>query len=83
MSGADVCNVILNNLHDHDFKHTRNQKYMNDWISVADRLPDKYGRYLVTYDGHIVISKFYDGVPEPHFYECGVTHWMPFPELPT
>jgi hypothetical protein len=52
------------------------------WISVKDRLPDKYGKYLVFCEGFIAISTFYNGAPEPHFVETESTHWMPLPEKP-
>jgi hypothetical protein len=56
------------------------------WISVADRLPDNEGKYLVcTANGNIGVGNFID------YYGAGkllcfdtwaVTHWMPLPEPP-
>lgn len=64
------------------------------WIPVTERLPEKYGRYLVTLDdegyrsvmplyyGRIGrISTFYDSDSEYGDVEyCGVIAWMELPE---
>lgn len=64
------------------------------WIPVTERLPEKYGRYLVTledegyrsvtplYYGRIGrISTFYDSDSEYGDIEyCGIIAWMPLPE---
>ena len=63
------------------------------WIPVTERLPEKYGRYLVTledegyrsvmplYYGRIGrISTFYDSDSEYGDIEyCGIIAWMPLP----
>lgn len=53
---------------------------MNEWISVKDRLPEIYGKYLVVCRGN--------NIPQIRLYEgdwdslMEVTHWMPLPKLP-
>ena len=62
-----------------------------DWISVNDRLPDKYDYpcFLVT-DGSLIHMAYFvenewlfadsGQAKDKMFYK--VTHWMPLPELP-
>jgi hypothetical protein len=67
-----------------------NKGYVNGynadkWISVEDRLPDKYGKYLCcTEYGDITIETFFDAVRAyaPGFANRLITHWMPLPEPP-
>ena len=53
-----------------------------EWISVDERLPDKWQRVLVNYYGNVCISwQNANGT----WFECWndkVTHWMPLPEPP-
>ena len=53
-----------------------------EWISVEDRLPEKWQRVLVNYNGNVCISwQNANGT----WFECWndkVTHWMPLPEAP-
>ena len=62
-----------------------------EWISVEDRLPETFGRYLV----HIESISGYEPRKNCVFIEYflgewiftgweynRVTHWMPLPELP-
>lgn len=64
----------------------------NNWISVKERLPEKYGDYLIT-DGSDIIVDFYsnrsfgispdgDGDPGTPGYFMNITHWQPLPEPP-
>ena len=69
---------------------------VQEWISVKDRLPEKYGRYLALtpsrlkgkeYDEWLIYylpqSGFYDTDPEWGDIEMDdVTHWMPLPQPP-
>lgn len=66
----------------------------SDWISVDERLPYKFGKYLIyreslcasyvdilTYDTNQSIWYFFDS----EWGDCkvdNVTHWMPLPEAP-
>lgn len=54
------------------------------WIPVAERLPDKDGRYLVTCSkigAWIVDWNIWHCEPKPGWlWEQGVTAWMPLPE---
>ena len=53
---------------------------MNEWISVKDRLPEQFGKYLVVCKGiDIAQIRLWEGTWDS-FAE--VTHWMPLPELP-
>ena len=61
---------------------------VQEWISVDDRLPEKYAMVLI-YDGDSVEPSLFFG--DLGFYEadkyeanpfCGVTHWMPLPMPP-
>ena len=61
---------------------------VQEWISVNDRLPEKYAMVLI-YDGDSVEPSLFFG--DLGFYEadkyeanpfCGVTHWMPIPQPP-
>ncbi len=58
-----------------------------EWISVEDRLPEDYEKYLLLLDnGRITIGWYHEGAMQ--FVEDGiviiniVTHWMPLPEPP-
>lgn len=56
---------------------------MNEWISVKDRLPETYGKYLVACRGNNIPQiRYYDGVWDVWNCVAEVTHWMPLPELP-
>lgn len=62
----------------------------NGWISVADRLPEKGGQYLVfksepTFNNQVIeevgVSEFFSDLktfPKLHY----VTHWQPLPQPP-
>ena len=66
----------------------------SEWISVDERLPDKFGKYLVyrkshyasyvdilAYDTNRSVWYFFDS----EWGDCevdNVTHWMPLPEAP-
>lgn len=57
------------------------------WISVNDRLPERYNNYLVYYseiDEFEVIEYGYGSwvTPEGDVPDYPVTHWMPLPEPP-
>ena len=52
------------------------------WISVDERLPEKWQRVLVNYNGNVCISWLN---ANSTWFECWndkVTHWMPLPEAP-
>ena len=58
-----------------------------EWISVDDRLPEKYEKHLLLLDnGRITIGWYHESAM--NFVEDGfvtvnrVTHWMPIPEPP-
>lgn len=54
----------------------------SEWISVEERLPEKWQRVLVNYNGNVCISW---QNANSTWFECWndkVTHWMPLPELP-
>lgn len=59
---------------------------MSDWISVEDRLPETYGKYLVYfnaqlgYKGVSAIDYCLHWICNNEFVE--VTHWMYLPEPP-
>lgn len=55
---------------------------MDNWISVAERLPDRDGRYLVYRKGGYDISSFMYGIGFFGIAEHGITHWMPLPDKP-
>ena len=56
---------------------------MAEWISVKDRLPEIYGKYLVACRGNNIPQiRYYDGVWDVWNCVAEVTHWMPLPELP-
>ena len=58
---------------------------MNNWISVKDRLPERFERVLVCRENRKVEQGFRDvgdwwkvyGTRTKH-----ITHWMPMPEPP-
>ena len=55
------------------------------WISVTERLPEKYSNCIVFSDGyvkeaHFCLENFYDPIEDYMRYK--VTHWMPLPEPP-
>lgn len=54
-----------------------------EWISVADRLPERNGRYLThcNIEGQsLVCVLYYSKIGS--FNEGTVTHWMPLPKVP-
>lgn len=54
-----------------------------EWISIAERLPEKSGRYLVygSFAGMpLICGAHYDRYNG--FGDDGFTHWMPLPEPP-
>ena len=62
-------------------------KYMTDWISVQEKLPPEYGKYLVVYrilDSTSVDIMIYDTVQKQwlNHQDGVVTHWVPLPEPP-
>jgi hypothetical protein len=63
-----------------------NQK-QSEWISVEDRLPEDYNKYLLFLDNGRITIGWYHG-DAMQFVEDGivmietVTHWMPLPEAP-
>lgn len=58
-----------------------------EWISVEDRLPEDYNKYLLFLDNGRIAIGWYHG-DAMQFVEDGivmietVTHWMPLPEAP-
>ena len=62
------------------------------WIPVTERLPDKFGEYLVTVQEETgnLYSDYADYDPHQQRWKTGlflgvrdkVTHWMPLPEPP-
>ena len=55
----------------------------SEWISIAERLPEKSGRYLVygSFAGMpLICGAHYDRYNG--FGDDGFTHWMPLPEPP-
>lgn len=64
---------------------------MMEWISVADRLPDHDGEYLIVtklYDKPYVVQSAFEascnGLGHSWIKSSNgeVTHWMPLPEPP-
>lgn len=65
-------------------------KCTSEWISVSDRLPDKFGTYIVAaHDGskmRVTFMKYQSRAKQ--FDKTGrtaywrITHWMPLPEAP-
>ncbi len=62
---------------------------MNEWISVKDRLPEKDGYYLISFNLSggkrcVGFRRFYRECPEMFAPDSSIaTHWMPFPEPPS
>ena len=63
----------------------------SEWISVKDRLPEKYKLVLCYKDGktrigYYIGAEYVKGVAAfadySHTRSFGVTHWMPLPEPP-
>ena len=59
------------------------------WISVKDRMPDEYGKYLIRDKMDVTIALLIDKEKglwqwsDSDFYgRGGITHWMPLPQLP-
>lgn len=58
------------------------------WIPVAERLPDKPGRYIICEElGRVMIagwdtSCWFGGHSYSKFTVYKATHWMPLPEQP-
>ena len=63
---------------------------MSEWISVKDRLPERKGKYLVTwlwaygteYENKYVDVVFFRGKTHWAKFEKYITHWMPLPDPP-
>jgi len=57
---------------------------MSEWISVEDRLPEEWGRYLTTNGKAITIHEYNREIGFYHLSSCfGLSHWMRLPEPPT
>lgn len=52
-----------------------------EWISVEERLPGAYGRYI-SYNGKDIIISYSDPVRPGLWSNEKITHWMPLPEPP-
>ena len=52
------------------------------WISVKDRLPEKYGHYLVIRDNGFMSVDTWTRHSHWGKAVCKITHWMPLPEPP-
>ena len=52
-----------------------------EWISVEDRLPGAYGRYI-SYNGKDIVISYSDPVRPGLWSDEKITHWMPLPEPP-
>ena len=54
------------------------------WISVADKLPDEDGKYIVcTAKNSVYCTKYYAGSKNFGANSTShITHWMPLPEPP-
>ena len=52
-----------------------------EWISVEDRLPGAYGRYI-SYNREDIKIRSFDPVRQGSWILGEVTHWMPLPEPP-
>ena len=52
-----------------------------DWISVRDRLPDKFKEVIVATEEGRVKSAIYAGGDKWNTF-LNITHWMEFPEAP-
>lgn len=85
MSAKEVCNVILNNLTDDDFKNVGNRIYPDVWISCKISLPENY-EYVLTYlessTKTIRVNWYSTLLQRWHEGDDGITHWMPLPEPP-
>lgn len=66
------------------------------WVSVQNRLPEKYGSYLTLREGQLMppqtrmAVRFWTGNKDGEYWRgaeagsriVGITHWMPLPEPP-
>lgn len=61
---------------------------MNKWISIKDRLPERYKRVLVLtkFNMHFEAHHHGEEIPEWEDNNCvpldDITHWMPLPNPP-
>ena len=53
-----------------------------NWISVEDRLPEKYSQVLVFTDYGDTDSVYFFALDKTWGHPDKVTHWMPLPEPP-
>ena len=58
------------------------QKETSGWISVKDRLPEKYGHYLVIRDNGFMSVDTWTRHSHWGKAVCKITHWMSLPEPP-
>ena len=54
---------------------------MSEWISVKNRLPEKYDDYL-TYDEYGITMITHYNMQGWFSKNGNITHWMPLPEPP-
>ena len=54
------------------------------WISVKDRLPEKFGTYLC-WDGNVISLRCFTAHCFPPRFDSDriATHWMPLPDPPS
>ena len=57
--------------------------HVPEWISVNDRLPERYVNVLTCdIHGNIHENWLYKANPECWSHGYNITHWMPLPQLP-
>ena len=61
---------------------------VQEWIPVTERLPEKWGEYLVMIEGDKTSTTLYYEWADKYWFDFPngrkfvVTHWMPVPEPP-
>lgn len=79
LQAADAIEKLIEIIQNHDFLENLIKPC---WIPVTERLPEKYGTYLVTTKrGSVMVGCYY---PKAQNWNIRATaaYWMPFPEPP-
>ena len=84
LSDAEVNGVTFANFDDAiDIINQVEAEYNNGWIPCSERLPDTYGKYLVTYriNGNLLVDAWlFNGIDFNQTEEVEVIAWQPLPE---
>ena len=76
---ADTIELLSAKLHASQMERS-SQYYHGGWIPCSERLPEKYGWYIVTVTGEEVTFRWHSTLHGFERHQDEVVAWMPLPE---